>query len=74
MEAYQSLSVKPNYAEAFNNMGIASRARQARRSNRGLQQALSIKSDYTDAYNMVLLLKVLSLKNKWTLKDDCFSA
>ena len=38
IEAYtKAISIKPDYAEAYNNMGNAlQRARQARRSNRGL--------------------------------------
>jgi Flp pilus assembly protein TadD len=42
IEAYnKALAIKPNYADAYNNMGIASqRAKQAGRGDRGLQQSL----------------------------------
>jgi len=41
IEAYnKALSIKPDYADAYNNMGkFSQRARQARRGNRGLQQS-----------------------------------
>ena len=46
IEAYNKRSaIKPDYAEAYNNMGISSqRARQAGRGDRGLQQSSSSSS------------------------------
>ena len=43
IEAYnKALAIKPDYAEAYYNMGIASqRAKQTGRGDRGLQQSLS---------------------------------
>ena len=42
IEAYnKALAIKPDYAEATSNMGIAlQRSRQAGRGDRGLQQSL----------------------------------
>ena len=43
IEAYnKALAIKPDYADAYNNMGMRlSRARQAGRGDRGLQQSSS---------------------------------
>ena len=42
IEAYnKALAIKPDYAEAYYNMGIALKARQTGRGDRGLQQSLS---------------------------------
>ena len=40
-EAYNKAYIKPDNADAYNNLGNAQRTRQARRSNRGLQQSSS---------------------------------
>ena len=40
IEAYnKAISIKPNYADAYNNMGFALKTGQARRSNCCLQQS-----------------------------------
>ena len=52
IEAYnKALSIKPDYAEAYNNMGNALRSRKVEESHRNYKKALSINPDYTEAYN-----------------------
>ena len=58
IEAYKkALSIKPDYEEAYKNMGLALQE-QGKLDNRAYKQALAIKPDYADTYyNMGNALK-----------------
>ncbi len=48
----QSLAIKPDYAEAYNNMGIALQEQgKLEEAIEAYNKALAIKPDYAEAYN-----------------------
>ena len=60
----KALSLKPAYAEAYNNMGIALQEQgKLDEAIEALNKALSLKPDYTDAFNN--MGNTLKIKVSW---------
>jgi tetratricopeptide (TPR) repeat protein len=66
IEAYnKALSIKPDYAEAYNNMGVALQDQgKLEEAIEAYTKALSIKPDYAEAHRNLSFIK------KYKVSDD----